>query len=95
MSLVRPVLNVLDDKQIAQIHEYSLQVLSSVGVRADSASTLSSYCRMRALPMIMPISWPWVRRISNMRFLNLHSQVSRWWGQRKAPGTRSMSTAVG
>jgi trimethylamine--corrinoid protein Co-methyltransferase len=37
MSLVRPILNVLDDEQIAQIHEYSLQVLSSVGVRVDSA----------------------------------------------------------
>ncbi len=37
MSLVRPTLRVLDDEQIAQIHDYSLQVLSSVGVRVDSA----------------------------------------------------------
>jgi trimethylamine---corrinoid protein Co-methyltransferase len=37
MSLVRPILRVLDDEQIAQIHDYSLQVLSSVGVRVDSA----------------------------------------------------------
>jgi trimethylamine--corrinoid protein Co-methyltransferase len=33
---VRPILTVLDDEQIAKVHDYSLQVLSSVGVRIDS-----------------------------------------------------------
>lgn len=36
MSLVRPILTVLDDEHIAQVHDHSLQVLSSVGVRVDS-----------------------------------------------------------
>jgi len=35
-SVVRPKLTVLDHGQIGQIHNYSLQVLSSVGVRIDS-----------------------------------------------------------
>ena len=35
-SVVRPKLTVLDSGQIGQIHNYSLQVLSSVGVRIDS-----------------------------------------------------------
>ena len=36
MNLVQPILTVLKDEQIAQIHDSSLQVLSSVGVRVDS-----------------------------------------------------------
>lgn len=35
-SVVRPKLTVLDSGQVEQIHDYSLQVLSSVGVRIDS-----------------------------------------------------------
>lgn len=35
-SVVRPKLTVLDSGQIGQIHNYSLQVLSSIGVRIDS-----------------------------------------------------------
>ena len=35
-SVVRPKLTVLDSGQIGQIHNYSLQVLSSAGVRIDS-----------------------------------------------------------
>lgn len=36
MDLVRPILTVLNAEQIAQIHDYSLEVLSSTGVRVDS-----------------------------------------------------------
>jgi trimethylamine--corrinoid protein Co-methyltransferase len=35
-SIVQPTLTVLDQEQIEQIHRYSLQILSSVGVRVDS-----------------------------------------------------------
>jgi trimethylamine--corrinoid protein Co-methyltransferase len=35
-SVIRPKLAVLDSGQMGQIHDYSLQVLSSVGVRIDS-----------------------------------------------------------
>ena len=37
MSQVRPILTVLDDEKILRVHDYSLQILSSVGVRVDSA----------------------------------------------------------
>jgi trimethylamine--corrinoid protein Co-methyltransferase len=36
MSFVQPILTILKDEQIEQIHDSSLQVLSSVGVRVDS-----------------------------------------------------------
>lgn len=36
MNLVQPKLGVLSRKQIEQMHSYSLQILSSIGVRVDS-----------------------------------------------------------
>ena len=36
-TIVRPRLTVLEKTQVEQVHEYSLQILSSVGVRVDSA----------------------------------------------------------
>ena len=36
MNPIQPSLTVLQDEQVAQIHDFSLQVLSSVGVRVDS-----------------------------------------------------------
>jgi trimethylamine:corrinoid methyltransferase-like protein len=35
-GIVQPTLTVLDQEQIEQIHGYSLQILSSIGVRVDS-----------------------------------------------------------
>jgi trimethylamine--corrinoid protein Co-methyltransferase len=35
-SIVEPRLNTLDPQQIKKVHEYSLQILSSVGLRVDS-----------------------------------------------------------
>jgi trimethylamine--corrinoid protein Co-methyltransferase len=37
INIIRPRLTVLDPEQIEQVHEYSLQILSSAGVRVDSA----------------------------------------------------------
>lgn len=37
INMVRPRLTVLDPEQIEQVHEYSLQILSTTGVRVDSA----------------------------------------------------------
>ena len=35
-QLVRPQITVLSQDQMAQVHDYTLQILSSVGVRIDS-----------------------------------------------------------
>jgi trimethylamine:corrinoid methyltransferase-like protein len=36
-NIIKPSLTVLDPGQINQVHEYSLQILASTGVRVDSA----------------------------------------------------------
>jgi trimethylamine--corrinoid protein Co-methyltransferase len=45
MNMVRPHITVLDIGQIEQIHEQTLQVLSTVGVRVDSARAQSILAR--------------------------------------------------
>ena len=35
-SVVKPTLNVLSPEQIEQTHKYTLEILSTVGVRVDS-----------------------------------------------------------
>ena len=35
-NIVRPLITVLDQQQIQQVHHYSLEILSSVGVRVES-----------------------------------------------------------
>ena len=35
-NIVKPKLTVLSEKQVQQVHGYSLQILSTVGVRVDS-----------------------------------------------------------
>ena len=42
---VQPKLTILSQEQIAQIHEYSVQILSSTGVRVDSARALALLSR--------------------------------------------------
>jgi trimethylamine--corrinoid protein Co-methyltransferase len=41
MNNAKPILNLLDEEQIQQIHHYALKILSETGVRVDSAHVLS------------------------------------------------------
>ncbi len=42
-NIVKPNLNLIDTKQIKKIHEYSLRILSSVGLRADSPEAIKLF----------------------------------------------------
>ena len=44
-TIVQPRLNTLDQKQIKKIHAYSLQILSSIGVRVDSQQARKLFTR--------------------------------------------------
>jgi trimethylamine:corrinoid methyltransferase-like protein len=44
-SIVQPKLSVLNGQQIEQIHHYSLEILSKVGLRVDSARALAVFSR--------------------------------------------------
>ena len=44
-DIVQPRLNMLDQKQIKKIHEYSLQILSTTGVRVDSQQARKLFAR--------------------------------------------------
>ncbi|MGQ9600949.1 MAG: trimethylamine methyltransferase family protein [Anaerolineae bacterium] len=44
-NVVRPHLTLLHQEQIQLIHEYSLQILSSVGVRVDSERARQIFAR--------------------------------------------------
>jgi trimethylamine--corrinoid protein Co-methyltransferase len=46
-NVVRPRLTVLSQEQIAQIHNYSLQILSSIGVRVDSEAARQVFAQAR------------------------------------------------
>jgi trimethylamine--corrinoid protein Co-methyltransferase len=49
-NIVQPSLTVLDQEQIAQVHGYSLQILSSVGVRVDSPHARQLFARAIGTP---------------------------------------------
>jgi trimethylamine--corrinoid protein Co-methyltransferase len=44
-TIVQPRLNTLDHQQIKKIHEYSLQILSTVGLRVDSSKAQKLFSR--------------------------------------------------
>jgi trimethylamine:corrinoid methyltransferase-like protein len=44
-NIVQPRLNTLDQQQIKKVHEYSLQILSSIGVRVDSQQARKLFAR--------------------------------------------------
>lgn len=44
-SVVRPKLSVLNSQQIEQIHQYSLEILSRIGLRVDSPRALALFAR--------------------------------------------------
>jgi trimethylamine--corrinoid protein Co-methyltransferase len=45
MSEVRPIIRVLTPEQIIQVHEYSLKILSRIGLRVDSAQARNIFAR--------------------------------------------------
>jgi trimethylamine---corrinoid protein Co-methyltransferase len=45
MSIVQPSIRVLSQDQIQQVHDYSLRILGSVGVRVDSPRALELFSR--------------------------------------------------
>jgi trimethylamine--corrinoid protein Co-methyltransferase len=47
-STVHPTLTVLTDEQIHQVHQFSLEILSRVGLRVDSARALKLFARAGA-----------------------------------------------
>jgi trimethylamine--corrinoid protein Co-methyltransferase len=50
MSVVRPRITLLNEDQIARVHRYSLEILSSVGVRVDSAAAREVLARAIGRP---------------------------------------------
>ena len=44
-SIIKPHLSVMDQKHIKRVHEYSLQILSSVGLRVDSTEARKLYTK--------------------------------------------------
>jgi trimethylamine--corrinoid protein Co-methyltransferase len=44
-NIVKPKLTVLDSEQIQQVHDYSLQILSTTGVRVDSEKARQLFAR--------------------------------------------------
>jgi trimethylamine---corrinoid protein Co-methyltransferase len=50
MTIIRPQITVLNAGQIAQIHERSLQILSTVGVRVDSEAARQVFVRAIGRP---------------------------------------------
>jgi trimethylamine--corrinoid protein Co-methyltransferase len=44
-TIVQPILNTLNQEQIKKVHEYSLQILSSIGLRVDSQPARSLFAR--------------------------------------------------
>ena len=44
-NIIKPHLSVMDRKQIKRVHEYSLQILSSVGLRVDSTEARKLYTK--------------------------------------------------
>ena len=50
MSAVRPRISLLNQDQIARVHSYSLEILSSVGVRVDSAAAREILARAVGRP---------------------------------------------
>ena len=51
---VQPTLTVLSPEQIAQVHEYSLSILATVGVRVDSEPAWQLFAQAIGLPAIGP-----------------------------------------
>jgi trimethylamine--corrinoid protein Co-methyltransferase len=49
-NIVRPNLTVLDPAQIEQVHDYSLQILASAGVRVDSEQARHLFARATGSP---------------------------------------------
>lgn len=45
MSTVRPKVSILDDEQKSVVHNYSLKILSSVGISVDSAQARDIFKR--------------------------------------------------
>jgi trimethylamine:corrinoid methyltransferase-like protein len=45
-NIIKPSLTVLDPGQIKQVHEYSLQILATTGVRVDSAKARQLFARV-------------------------------------------------
>jgi trimethylamine--corrinoid protein Co-methyltransferase len=50
MSKIRPKITLLSEEQISQVHQYSLDILSSVGVRVDSEKARAIYARAIGRP---------------------------------------------
>ena len=44
-NIIKPSLRVLDPEQIKQVHDYSLQILETTGVRVDSAKACQLFAR--------------------------------------------------
>jgi trimethylamine--corrinoid protein Co-methyltransferase len=51
-NIVQPNLSVLDQKQIKKVHENSLQILSSVGLRVDSPEAQKLFARAIGLQAV-------------------------------------------
>lgn len=50
MSKIRPKITLLSEEQISQVHQYSLDILSSVGVRVDSEKARTIYAQAIGRP---------------------------------------------
>jgi trimethylamine---corrinoid protein Co-methyltransferase len=71
MSIVQPSIQVLSEDQIHQVHDYSLHILGSVGVRVDSprartlfAGALGTSAVHRDRVFISPEAVAWALRVS-------------------------------
>jgi len=51
-NIVKPSLTVLSQEQIEQVHDYSVRILSSVGVRVDSERARQLFARASSSPKI-------------------------------------------
>jgi len=58
MSTVGPKITILDPEQIAQVHKYSLQILSTVGIRVNAKQAgnlfLKSGCKIKDSQVLIP-----------------------------------------
>ncbi len=64
MSIVRPKITVLNSEQIAQVHQYSLQILSTTGIKVRDSQTRSMFleggCKIKDSLVLIPpeiIEW--------------------------------------
>ncbi|MFC2064698.1 trimethylamine methyltransferase family protein [Chloroflexota bacterium] len=81
-SGVRPVLSVLSQEQIEQVHQYSLKILSDVGLRVDSSRALKIFETSKSVTidgdrvLIQPELVAWALK-SAPRYLDIYNRTGQ------------------